>query len=286
MHGTSIVANRPCTFGRAVGKGHTSIHADATINGHAGTVNRGEAVVVVEVDDAIHAGDLAKVDGGEVVVVEEDVASHAGDLAKVDRGEIVVVEVDFATHAGDLAKADGGERVGTEVDVADAAFRSSKTELGNALTVHVYVITIKPHRHVWVSQLNRCQDMPPLTRCCCRCSVCGHCLPRRAPVEPVHQLFNVPLLLELLLDNVDSVQKHAAVRGGVDVHVILVHDVKGTILCLADGSLLFTLHRTCAEPKGEKRREKKEKREAEGHHLLGSGHRGSLFVRVKPGGSK
>ena len=61
--GTSIVAIRPCALGRAVNEGHASIHADATVNGHTGTVDEGE-VVVVEVDVAIHAGDLAEVDGG------------------------------------------------------------------------------------------------------------------------------------------------------------------------------------------------------------------------------
>lgn len=97
-------------------------------------------------------------------------------------------------------------------------------------------------------------------------------------------LLDVPLILKQLLDNVDSIQKHAAVRGGVDVHVLLVHNVKGTILCLDDDRLLFI--QTCMGPEGEKGRQQKEKREREVWHLLGLCHRGSLLVQVKPGESK
>ena len=71
VRGTSIVAIRPYALGRALGKGHAIIHADATVNSHTGTVNRGE-IVVEEPDVATHSGDLAKVDRGEVVVVEPD----------------------------------------------------------------------------------------------------------------------------------------------------------------------------------------------------------------------
>ena len=62
------------------------------------------------------------------------------------------------------------------------------------------------------------------------------------------------MVLLQLLNNVNSVHKHAAVRGGVDVHVLLTHNLEGPIMRLANGSLSFTLDQARVEPKGKKGR--------------------------------
>ena len=176
----------PVAFGRAVDEGHAIIHADATVHGDTGTVNRGETVVALEFNVATHAGDLAKVNGSEVVVVEADEVTHTGDLAKVYGGEVVVVETDVLAHAGDPAKVDGSEVVevkvnssthagdpakvdGSEVVVVDVdsawkpALPRPKTELIQTPVVHVNVIASKVDMCLRVSRLNERLYVLPLT---------------------------------------------------------------------------------------------------------------------------